>query len=76
MATIESTDSAVSYTTYVTEEADNTPEIKTANINGDVYKFDYASLKHRPIFKDKSAGPVMLASTSIPFSAPQGEVSK
>lgn len=59
---------AVSYTTVVEEEADTTPEIKTANINGEAYKFDYLSLKHRPVFKDRSEGPAMLESCILQFS--------
>lgn len=73
MASIE-TNEPVSYTTFVTEETDNTPEIRAASINGEDYKFDYAGLKHRPVFLDKSPGPVMLASVSIEFAEEVEEV--
>ena len=73
MASIE-TNEPVSYTTYVTEEADDTPEIKAASVNGEGYKFDYAGLKHRPVFLDKRPGPVMLASASIAFEEEIEEV--
>lgn len=73
MASFE-TNEPVSYTTYVTEETDSTPEIRTASVNGEDYKFDYAGLKHRPVFLDKRQGPVMLPSVSIEFAEEVEEV--
>lgn len=58
----------VSYTTIVTEETDSSPEIKTACINGEDYKFDYESLKNKPCYQTRKPGPMMVSETDLAFA--------
>lgn len=69
MAKVKSDNSAVSLTTVLTgDETDAAPAIRTANINGEEYLFDYAALKNRPVFREVSEGTVLLPSTVVEFS--------
>ena len=60
--------SATGYTVIVSEETDDTPTIRSASVNGEDYKFDYAGLANRPVFEDRSEGPIMLESVTLAFS--------